>query len=56
MRKKHSKHERLIRVSMTREMYNGLFAEGERKVKSHAIQYLNDSGVYLGTVVDIVIE
>lgn len=56
MKKKHSKHERLIRVSMTRDYYNGLFAEGERKIKSKAIQYLNESGIYLGTVVDIVIE
>lgn len=54
--KKHSRFERTICVSMTRDMYNSLFAEGERKIKSHAIKYLNDTGGYLGTVVDIVIE
>lgn len=56
MKKKQSSFERHIRVSMTRAAYNSLFAEGERKIKSHAIEYLNDTGGYLGTVVDIVIE
>lgn len=54
--KKHSRFERKIRISMTRDAYNALFAEGERKIKSNAIKYLNAAGGYLGTVVDIVIE